>query len=988
MICLQESKLAAVSDADTREIVGNGFDSHVALPAQGTRGGILLCWRGDRFRASSVNLRSFSMTVSFCPIGGGEQWSLTTVYAPHDAQIKQAFLNELADIHNTMTEPWLQIGDFNLITDPRDKSNNRICRTWMTKFRRTLNRSCLHELQLIGRRFTWSNEQTNPTLVRPDRAFCNVDWEMLFPMVRLLPQASGISDHCPLLLINVAHAKTNRRFRFESYWHYIAGFHQVVAQSWNEQAGQRCPLTTLDLKLRQLSKALQRWSRTLVGDVQRQLATVTEIILQLDAVQDLRQLSASERGLRANLKSRSLGLAVLLKIKIRQRSRVMWLKAGDANTKFFQRKANARRNRNLIHVLHGPAGAVSTTVEMHKLAHDHFLSIFGTQQPTATSLNWEALDLDHVDLSDLEEEFSLEEIKEAINDMPTEKAPGPDGFSGGFFRACWEVIKLDVQVALQQLHQMDSKGMQRVNTGLIVLIPKKPGAHVVNDFRPISLIHSLMKLFTKILARRLSPKMEFLVNQCQSAFISIQENFLYIQNTLRHMYRTKKPSVLLKLDIAKAFDSVSWTYILNMLQARGFGERWREWIAMLLCTSSSRILINGEQSDPIRHHRGLRQGDPISPFLFILAMEPMQRLFDLATEDGVLSPLPGRRKLMRCSFYANDVAIFINQVETDARMVKRLLDCFGPASGLHINCAKSSAFPVRCAGLDLSTILAPLNIMVKTLPTTYLGLPLSLKGLTKAQLDPFILKFASRSACWKGNLMAKSGRLVLLKANLIPLAMYWMSVFKLPIWAQKLLVRSARAWLWAGSDSCTGGQCKVGWNQICRPKHLGGLGVLNLKYFGAALRLRWLWLAWHKPDRPWVRFSVPCDSKDRSLFSMATTITIGDGRSAQFWNDRWLFGECPKVVAPGLYKIATRKNRSVHDALFRDTWLNDLAHGLTEDMTNELSNLANRVDRVMLQVGQQDEITWRFATNGEYSPRSAYALQFEGTTSRDGFDLI
>ncbi|KAE8802898.1 hypothetical protein D1007_21332 [Hordeum vulgare] len=79
--------------------------------------------------------------------------------------------------------------------------------------------------------------------------------------------------------------------------------------------------------------------------------------------------------------------------------------------------------------------------------------------------------------------------------------------------------------------------------------------------------------------------------------------------------------------------------------------------------------------------------------------------------------------------------------------------------------------------------------MVKSLPTTYLGLPLSLKGLTKAQLDPFILKFASRSACWKGNLMAKSGRLVLLKANLIPLVMYWMSVFKLPIWAQKLLVR-------------------------------------------------------------------------------------------------------------------------------------------------------------------------------------------------------
>ncbi|KAE8798088.1 hypothetical protein D1007_26702 [Hordeum vulgare] len=161
---------------------------------------------------------------------------------------------------------------------------------------------------------------------------------------------------------------------------------------------------------------------TLVGDVQRQLTMVSKLILQLNATQDFRLLSTQERELRAKLKSISLG-------------------------------------------------AVSSADAMNQLAHEHFSEIFGAPQPTTTALNWDVLDLDHVDLCDIEDDFTLYEIKKAINDMPTEKAPGPDGFFGGFFRACWDVIKMDVLAALQQLHHVDSKGMRRVNRALIVLIP-------------------------------------------------------------------------------------------------------------------------------------------------------------------------------------------------------------------------------------------------------------------------------------------------------------------------------------------------------------------------------------------------------------------------------------------------------------------------------------------------------------------------------------
>ena len=128
---------------------------------------------------------------------------------------------------------------------------------------------------------------------------------------------------------------------------------------------------------------------------------------------------------------------------------------------------------------------------------------------------------------------------------------------------------------------------------------------------------------------------------------------------------------------------------------------------------------------------------------------------------------------------------------------------------------------------------------------------------------------------------------------------------------------------------------------LTRPKHLGGLGVFDLENFGRALRLRWLWMSWQQPPRPWVGLDLPCDKQDRALFSMATIITVGDGRLACFWHDRWLQGQCPKVIAPSLYEIAIRKNRSVRDSMHDDRWLKDLAHGLTDGMVDELTRLAS-----------------------------------------------
>lgn len=133
--------------------------------------------------------------------------------------------------------------------------------------------------------------------------------------------------------------------------------------------------------------------------------------------------------------------------------------------------------------------------------------------------------------------------------------------------------------------------------------------------RPISLIHSVAKLFAKILASRLALHMHKIISKSQSTFIkgrSIHDNYMYVRNMARRFHRSKRPMLLIKLDISKAFDSVRWDYLFSLLNTLGFPRRWVDWIAAFLSTASSQVLLNGIPGEPFVHGRGLRQGDPLS----------------------------------------------------------------------------------------------------------------------------------------------------------------------------------------------------------------------------------------------------------------------------------------------------------------------------------------------------------------------------------------
>lgn len=220
--------------------------------------------------------------------------------------------------------------------------------------------------------------------------------------------------------------------------------------------------------------------------------------------------------------------------------------------------------------------------------------------------------------------------------------------------------------------------------------------------------------------------------------------------------KKKVPMLLLKLDISKAFDTLSWPFLLETLQAHGFSSRWCGWIESLLSTASSRILLNGHQQPPSKHLRGVRQGDSLSPMLFIIAMDILHRLFQKAS-DGVLRKVMPRGIKYQCSMYADGVILFIRPSIQEARAVKEILGIFGQVSGLHTNLAKCSVTAIYGGEDALQEIVAIFGCQVLDFPIKYLGLPLSTRAIPKAHYQSLVEAVARKLPPCHGTLMARSG---------------------------------------------------------------------------------------------------------------------------------------------------------------------------------------------------------------------------------------
>ncbi|GJT77710.1 putative RNA-directed DNA polymerase, eukaryota, reverse transcriptase zinc-binding domain protein [Tanacetum coccineum] len=317
-----------------------------------------------------------------------------------------------------------------------------------------------------------------------------------------------------------------------------------------------------------------------------------------------------------------------------QKARVTWETEGDENTKVFHGMINQRRRKQSIQgiLINGVwiSDPHHVKTAFLKFYHDKF------KAQTAHVNFGNHLAFKSISPSErisLEGHVSVDEIREAVWDCGSEKAPGPDDFSFLFLKKFWELLKHDVERFVMDFFATSRMPMG-VNSAFITLIPKLPNPDLITDFWPISLIGLQHKIVAKILANRLAKVVHKLVSPEQSAFISgrqILDGPLMLSEIIDWYKKRGKKRMVFKVDFEKAYDSVSWKYLDHVLNQFGFGSKWRGWIRECLYSARTSIMVNGSPTAEFSLNRGLRQGDPLSPFLFILIMEGLY----IAIEDAV-----------------------------------------------------------------------------------------------------------------------------------------------------------------------------------------------------------------------------------------------------------------------------------------------------------------------------------------------------------------
>lgn len=292
---------------------------------------------------------------------------------------------------------------------------------------------------------------------------------------------------------------------------------------------------------------------------------------------------------------------------------------------------------------------------------------------------------------------TLEEVRAAAFAIHPDRAPGPDGFSAGFYQSFWDIIGGDMYRDILSFFE-DSSLHPRHNETHVRLIPKGLGAKKVSDYRPIALCNAHYKIIAKILTKRLQPMLQDLIAPSQSTFVSgraISDNVLLtheILHYLRHSGAKKRVYMAVKTDMSKAYDRIEWSFLKTVLETLGFNPTVVAWLMECVTSVSYAFLINGSPQGRVIPARGLRQGGPLSPYLFLMCTEVISGLCNIALQDGTLPGIKVRRACPPVNhlLFVDDTMFFGKSDSTSCSALTSILNKYEAVSGQCINRTKSA----------------------------------------------------------------------------------------------------------------------------------------------------------------------------------------------------------------------------------------------------------------------------------------------------------
>lgn len=424
------------------------------------------------------------------------------------------------------------------------------------------------------------------------------------------------------------------------------------------------------------------------------------------------------------------------------------------------------------------------------------------------------------------------------------KAPGPDGVPPIFYQKCWPQIS--VQITSAVLSFLNSgKLLREVNKTYIALIPKISNPTSVDHFRPISLCNVIYKLISKVLTNRIKMVINSLVSPYQNGFIPgrvITDNTSIAQE-LTHFVRNKKMGsdcyAYIKLDMSKAFDHIRWDFSETVLHLYGFPHKWILLIMQCVSTVSYSVLVNGSYTPFFHPTQGLHQGDPLSPYLFVLCVDILSSMLDSAKNHGFIEGIKVSRvgpSITHLLFA--DSFLFFKISDSGVSAIQSILESYCQISGQLVNFQKSNIFVSPNSPPSIfSSISSTLNTHISPYFGKYLGISLDIVSKKKEVFQDIINNIDDRCRGWVSLLLNKAGRLSIIKHILSSLLVYHMSSFKFPSSVTKKISSIFSNFLWSRTTNKKTFHWKK-WNSLCLPKAEGGLDIKDLHLFNQALLVK------------------------------------------------------------------------------------------------------------------------------------------------------
>ncbi|XP_058099676.1 uncharacterized protein LOC131244025 [Magnolia sinica] len=583
---------------------------------------------------------------------------ITFVYARCVRILRRALWSDSVALSSSMQGPWTVCGDFNaMVNDSERRSRRVVDRASSTEFADAIHAAGLQDAGFSGSRFSWNNNQAGSSRVwaRLDHAFINVHWSMVFPqfLVSHLPRTQ--SDHAPFLLsFPLRQNGGPKPFRFQRMWTQHESFLLVVKSAW-EKVESAHPMYNVLAKLKQVKLDLKHWNKEVFGNIFEQIKTAERDMCDLE--NKLLQVSSSvEQSSRiqqqlSSTSDRLASLELMEEIFWKQKWRVDWLTEGDKNTKFFHTTATERQRRALIHPVElDTSHIMEDQEELKAAAAARFQQIFSAAD---CQMDYNLLQCIPNIVTPAQNESllappSMLEVHAVVQSMPIDSAASPNGFSASFFISCWNVIGQDIHNAISFIFK-GGNIPRSATSSFICLILKSASPRRFLDFR----------------------------------LISLSENIALAQELFEDLNKLVRcGNIVLKLDLDKAYDRVNWDFLILVLERFGFCKAWIKIVKKCWVNSWFSVLINEEMTGFFKSSRGLRQGDPISPSLFILSAEVMSKSLKCMINQQVCRLFALRRGCPVVShlLYADDTLIFTNGGKRSLQALKNFLDSFQASS--------------------------------------------------------------------------------------------------------------------------------------------------------------------------------------------------------------------------------------------------------------------------------------------------------------------